>query len=68
MTPQYFVGLFLNLHPEFQPFQSQHDADEFTQKLLEDISNSDPGNAKAVRDTFEIEMVNTLRNTEIPDE
>lgn len=27
VTPKYFVGLFLQAHPEFQPFGTQHDAD-----------------------------------------
>ena len=40
VTPQYFVGLFLNFHPEFQPFKSQHDADEFMQNLLEDVGKA----------------------------
>jgi len=27
VAPKVFVGLFLNRHPEFQPFGTQHDAD-----------------------------------------
>jgi hypothetical protein len=27
VSPKIFVGLFLNAHPEFQPFGTQHDAD-----------------------------------------
>ena len=27
VNPQLFVGLFLNSHPEFQPFGTQQDAD-----------------------------------------
>ena len=52
VTPQHFVGLFLNYHPEFQPFKSQHDADEFMQKLLEDVGQSSEINAKILRETF----------------
>ena len=42
VTPKFFVGLFLQLHPEFQPFGTQHDADEFMQRLLQDISSTNP--------------------------
>jgi hypothetical protein len=27
VAPKIFVGIFLNMHPEFQPFGTQHDAD-----------------------------------------
>lgn len=49
VTPQYFVGLFLNFHPEFQPFKSQHDADEFMQNLLEDVGKANEVNKKVIR-------------------
>ena len=65
VTPKYFVGLFLNLHNQFQPFGTQHDADQFMQKLIQDISASNPENAKVIRDCFEIETLETITNTEI---
>lgn len=55
--------MFLQIHPEFQPFKSQHDADEFMQKLLDDITQAGPENGEVIRKTFEIEMINTLKNT-----
>lgn len=49
VTPKFFVGLFLQTHEEFQPFGTQHDADEFMQKLLQDLSATHPENAKIIR-------------------
>lgn len=37
-----FVAMFLNANPEFQPFGTQQDSDEFTQKVLQTISNISP--------------------------
>ena len=54
VTPKFFVGLFLQAHPEFQPFGTQHDADEFMQRLIQDISSINPENAKIIRESFEI--------------
>lgn len=49
VTPKYFVGLFLQAHPEFMPFGTQHDADEFMQMLLQDISATSPQNARVIK-------------------
>lgn len=49
VNPQLFVGMFLNIHPEFQPFGTQQDADEFMQRLIQDISSTTPENAKNLR-------------------
>ena len=63
VIPQNYVGMFLQIHPEFLPFKSQHDADEFMQKLLDDITQAGPEYGEVIRKTFEIEMINTLKNT-----
>jgi hypothetical protein len=42
VTPKMFVAMFLNANPEFQPFGTQQDSDEFTQKVLQTISNISP--------------------------
>lgn len=68
VSPQLFVGLFLNYHPEFQPFGTQQDADEFMQKLIQDLSSSSPENAKILQEEFEVQFQNTLKNTQLPDE
>lgn len=56
VTPQMFIAYFLNTHPEFQPFGTQHDADEFMQRLIQDLSNVDEENAKIFREQFEIQI------------
>ncbi len=42
VTPKMFVAMFLNSNPEFQPFGTQQDSDEFTHKVLQTISNISP--------------------------
>lgn len=62
-VPKVFVGMFLTHHPEFQPFGTQHDADEFLQRLIQDLSVSHPENAKILNEQFEINFETTLKNT-----
>ena len=54
VTPKMFVAMFLNANPEFQPFGTQQDSDEFTQKVLQTISNISPEFEKKIKDAFEI--------------
>lgn len=42
VNPKMFVALFLNYNPEFQPFGTQQDSDEFTQKVLQTVSGVSP--------------------------
>lgn len=63
-----FVIMFLNNHPEFTPFGTQQDADEFMQKLIQDISSINPDYAKVLHGEFELQIQTTLKNTEIPEE
>lgn len=60
--------MFLNANPEFQPFGTQQDSDEFTQKVLQTISNISPEFEKKIKDAFEIEFLDTMKNLDIPEE
>jgi hypothetical protein len=42
VNPKMFVAMFLNSNPEFQPFGTQQDSDEFTQKVLQSLSGVSP--------------------------
>lgn len=42
VNPKMFVALFLNSNPEFQPFGTQQDSDEFTQKVLQTVCGVSP--------------------------
>jgi hypothetical protein len=37
-----FVALFLNANADFQPFGTQQDSDEFTQKVLQAAMSCSP--------------------------
>lgn len=54
VNPKMFVALFLNANPEFQPFGTQQDSDEFTQKVLQTICGISPDFEKKIKDAFEI--------------
>lgn len=47
-----FVAVFLNANPEFQPFGTQQDSDEFTQKVLQTICGVSPQFDKKIKDAF----------------
>jgi ubiquitin carboxyl-terminal hydrolase 14 len=68
VAPKMFVSLFLNKHPEFLPFGNQHDADEFMQKLIVDISGISPECAKVIKEQFEVELTSTITNTQLTEE
>ncbi len=68
VTPKMFVAMFLNANPEFQPFGTQQDSDEFTQKVLQTISNISPEFEKKIKDAFEIEFLDTMKNLDISEE
>jgi len=68
LTPEMFVGMFLQTHEAYLPLGTQHDSDEFMQDVLKIISRSSPELDKTVKELFEIEFVETTKNKEIEEE
>ena len=67
VVPKFFVQAFLTSNPEFTPFGQQFDSDEFMQKLLTVVSGCSADHAKAIKEIFEIQMIDSIKNTELPD-
>ena len=68
MIPKIFVSYFLAANPEFTPFGQQFDSDEFMQKLLQNVAQCSPQHEKAIKEIFELEIIDTITNKDNPDE
>jgi len=51
-TPEMFVGIFLQTHPDYLPLGTQHDSDEFMQELINIMVRASPDLAKGVKSLF----------------
>ena len=54
VNPLEFVQMFLLTHADFMPLGTQHDSEEFMQKILEIIGKTSPSHEKILKDLFEI--------------